>query len=158
MIGIFASMLLIVGVDQLTKFFVIKFLSASPDISIIDKILSFGYVENRGAAFGVLRDSRWLFVAVTVLAVGFIIWYVITKKPKNKLLCTSIALIGGGALGNFIDRLFFGRVIDFIKFSFFDFPYFNLADTCLSIGVVLLAIYIFTFDNKGEENGGKLNN
>jgi len=147
--GIFISMLLIVGADQLVKHLVVKFLSTGTDISIIDKFLSFCYVENRGAAFGVLQDSRWLFVAITVIAVGFLVWYVLTRKPKNKLLCTAIALIGGGAIGNFIDRLFFGRVIDFIRLDFINFPVFNLADTCLTIGVILLAIYIFISDKKG---------
>lgn len=157
MIEIFVPMVLIVILDQVAKFFVVHYLNIGHDVTILDKILSFGYVENRGAAFGVMNNSRWLFVAVTLIAMGFLIWYIVKKRPTHKLLRASLALIGGGAVGNFIDRLFFGRVIDFIKFSFFDFPYFNIADSCLTIGVILLAIYILFFDKKGETNGGKLN-
>jgi signal peptidase II len=99
--------------------------------------------RNRGAAFGILQDQLWFFIVVTLIVVGGIVWYLRkVSKEGRKLLPTALALVLGGALGNFIDRLLMGEVVDFLQFNFgsYTFPIFNIADSCIVIGVGLIIL------------------
>jgi len=116
----------------------------------IPNVLSFVYTKNTGAAFSILSDKTWLLCLISVaFCIGVIIYWII-KRPKDKLLCTSISLLFSGALGNAIDRVYFGYVVDFIRTDFIDFPVFNIADIAITIGAVLLVIYVLFFDKESE--------
>lgn len=135
---------ILVGIDQYTKFIALTKLKPIETMKFIDKILDFTFVENRGAAFGILQGKRWFFVIITVLVVAVII-YAFLKTPKEKefiLLRCSLVIILAGALGNFIDRFFRGYVIDFLEIKFIKWPVFNVADMLVVIGAVCLAIFI----------------
>ena len=121
------------------------------EIPVIKGVLYFTYVENRGAAFGILQNHRWIFITVTILAMIAIIVYIAWKEPKNKMLLLSLALILGGGIGNLIDRISLSYVIDFIDVRLIHFPVFNIADICVVCGCILLCIYIVFFDGKKEK-------
>ena len=128
------------------------------EIPVIKDVLYFTYVENRGAAFGILQNHRWIFITVTILAMIAIIVYIAWKEPKNKMLLVSLALILGGGIGNLIDRISLSYVIDFIDVRLIHFHVFNIADICVVCGCILLCIYILFFDGKnGETEDGNLN-
>lgn len=167
MLFVFIVALIILLADQLSKLFVVGFFieSGQPLFEgwltfqgeseiIIPKTLSFTYVLNDGAAFGILSNQRFFFLIATVLicVVGFI---VLSRFPKKHILLKlSSAFILGGALGNLIDRSIIGVVRDFIDVTLIDtitgysFPVFNLADVFVVIGTIMLAIYILFIHDK----------
>ena len=111
-------------------------------------LIDFTYVQNTGAAFGMFSGKMNILAIISfAFCIGVIIYWII-KKPKDKLLCISLSMIFAGALGNGIDRLSLGFVVDFIKTTFIDFPVFNIADIGITIGVTLLAIYLTFFDKE----------
>ncbi len=132
--------------DQLTKMWASDTLM-NGSIEVIPGVLSFAYAENTGAAFGIFAGATWLLAVVSfVLAVGMSVFLVKTRKEYGsakygKIYVISLSMIISGAIGNLIDRVFFGYVVDFIRFDFFTFPVFNIADTLVSIGAVALAVY-----------------
>jgi signal peptidase II len=135
---LFLSIAIIIFIiDQLTKQAVRTNLELYQSKTVIQSILSLTYSRNTGAAFGILKDQTWVFVWLSFLVLGVILYFYDDIVKKNEL-SIPIALILGGVLGNLIDRIFFGYVIDFIDFHFW--PIFNIADTTLTIGCVLLAI------------------
>lgn len=107
-------------------------------------MLSFTYVENRGAAFGMMTGKQIFLIVVTIVALIYLIYkyYKDVRKSKDKLLKAGFILIISGAIGNLIDRIFLGYVIDFIKLEFIDFPVFNFADIYVSIGCIIISFYI----------------
>ncbi|MGN1138946.1 MAG: signal peptidase II [Ruminococcus sp.] len=127
--------------DQLLKYLVVNFLDKSSPTVVIPNLLNLTYVENRGAAFGMLADARWIFITFTVLITIFLIYILFKKKIDSKLFLASVTLIIGGGIGNLIDRIFLGYVVDYLSISFFP-PVCNFADYCITIGAVLLVIYI----------------
>lgn len=134
----------IIYLDQLTKWLIITYL---PDggLPIIEGVLRFTYVENTGAAFGMLSDHRWVFIIISAITLLGMLWYLIKKKPGNKLLKISLVLIIGGGIGNMIDRVLLGYVIDFIDFCAFPNFWvwvFNIADAAICIGTGLLTLYL----------------
>ena len=134
--------LLLIIADQITKYFTVSMLKPVGSVEIIKNILNFTYVENRGAAFGILQNARWVFIVLTTIAVAAIIIYLLKEKPKDKTLTCSLSLILAGAIGNMIDRILKGFVVDMIEVTFIDYPVFNFADCCVVIGAILLGIYI----------------
>ncbi len=134
----------IAAVDQIIKYFVSIYLQPVGSITVIDNILNLTYVENRGVAFGMFSDMRWIFVAVTVILIIAVVAVMFVKRPKSKMFYLSVALIVGGGIGNLIDRIFYGYVIDYLSLSFFP-PVCNFADYCITIGTILLIIYLFFF-------------
>ena len=134
--------------DRVSKIYAINNFIENP---ISGKILNFTYLENRGAAFGILQNNRFFFLILTIAIVGFLIYYFIKNyKKNNKFLNIAIAFIIAGALGNFYDRLFNAYVVDFIEFAFVKFPVFNVADIFVTLGSGLLIIYMIFFD-QGEK-------
>ena len=131
--------------DYVTKIWAIGTLKGQPDITVIEGFFDFSYLENRGAAFGIFQGRVYLlaFVTIIIMAVLFVM-YQKTKK-KTKLLTISTALIMTGAIGNLIDRLRYGFVVDFISWHWkntYYFPTFNVADICITVGTGLLILYI----------------
>jgi signal peptidase II len=133
--------------DQATKILVDKTMALYRTIEIIPNFAAFTYLRNTGAAFGIFAGERSayrivFFVAVSVVALGCILYLLRLTRPEKKLTLLSLSLILGGAVGNLVDRLRLGEVIDFILLHYYDlhWPAFNVADSAISIGVVLLII------------------
>lgn len=139
------------AIDQVIKFFVNANLKEVGSVSVIDNLLSFTYVENNGVAFGSFAGNRWIFVVLTTALIAAILIYMFKKKPQSKLFYASVALIVGGGIGNFIDRVLYGYVIDYISLSFFP-PVCNFADYCITVGTVLLMIYVLFFTSTGKKD------
>ena len=139
------------AIDQVIKFFVNANLKEVGSVSVIDNLLSFTYVENNGVAFGSFAGNRWIFVVLTTALIAAILIYMFKKKPKSKLFYASVALVIGGGIGNFIDRVLYGYVIDYISLSFFP-PVCNFADYCITVGTVLLMIYVLFFTSTGKKD------
>ena len=143
--------LIIVGLDQLTKYLVVQNIPFGTDISVIPGVIDFTYVKNPGAAFSMLYEHTWLLCIISVVFCVLIAGYLILKKPSSKLFTAALVLVLSGALGNAIDRIFAGSVVDFIETKFINFPVFNVADISVCVGAALLIIYVLFFDNNKEE-------
>ncbi|MGO4887854.1 signal peptidase II [Anaerobacillus sp. MEB173] len=140
--------------DQVTKWLIVKTMELGESIPIIENIFYITSHRNRGAAFGILQGQMWFFYVVTVFVVGFVIYY-LHKEAKNKpLMGLSLGLVLGGAIGNFIDRVFRGEVVDFLDVIIitYDFPIFNVADSALVVGLIVIMVYVLFEDRKTREN------
>ena len=140
----------VVILDQITKWLAVKYLIPIGTLPIIKDVLHLTYVENPGAAFGMMKNSRWIFLVISSVAIIGIIIYLIKFAPKNRLCQLSLAFILGGGIGNMIDRLALGYVVDFIDFRLINFAVFNVADSFVCVGAALLIIYVLFID--GKEN------
>ncbi len=132
----------LVGLDQWTKHLAVANLSDGSVASALPGVFDFLYVENRGAAFGMLKDTRWFLILVTVALIIILLLFVRKYKCKSVLGLSAVTLIIAGGIGNLIDRVWHGYVVDFIHLLFMEFPCFNVADICVCIGAGLLALYI----------------
>ncbi|MGJ7922469.1 signal peptidase II [Neobacillus sp. LXY-4] len=142
--------LFVIILDQMTKWLIVKNLEIGESIEMIENFLYITSHRNRGAAWGILQGQMWFFYVITVIVIIGIVFY-IQKAVKGKwLLGVSLGLMLGGAIGNFIDRVFRKEVVDFINTYIFgyDFPVFNIADSALVIGVILLMIQMLMEDRK----------
>ncbi len=149
---LYIIMPIILALDQFTKFMATKYLKDKPSVSVIDNILKFMYVENYGAAFGMLQNKKIFFIIITLLVFIIIIAFLFNKYNQiNNLMRIALIMFLGGALGNFIDRIRLGYVIDFISIKIgknYNFPVFNIADSFIVVATVLI-IYMVIF-NKYE--------
>lgn len=138
---------LLVCLDQWAKNLAEKFLGDGKTISLIDGVLKLQYLENRGAAFGIMENEIWLFAGMTVLfIIAAVFAYINLPKTKHLLLLhIIIGVLLSGALGNFIDRVRLGYVVDFIYFSLIDFPIFNVADIYVTLAAFALLFSVFFF-------------
>ena len=139
----------ILFVDQISKHAAIKYLKGNKPHKLIEDFFQFNYVENRGAAFGILEHKRLFFIIVTILIVLFLSFYLI-RYYNGLSMYTKIAfsMLIGGAIGNLIDRVRFGYVVDFISFKlkgYYNFPVFNIADMFIVISTILI-IFVIMFD------------
>jgi signal peptidase II len=140
---------IILVLDQLTKLIVDRTMTLHQSIPIIDGFFSLTYVRNTGAAFGLFAGSHEAFrlpflILVSVLALGFVVVMLKRLRDEEIGLITALSLIIGGAIGNLIDRVLYGEVIDFLDFywSHYHWPAFNLADSCITIGVLITLYYL----------------
>jgi signal peptidase II len=148
---------LIVCLDQITKALVDRYMSLYESRSIVDGIVKLTYVQNRGAAFGILSDAdlpyqSWLFAVVSLLALGAIAVYAWRLPAPSRLPRLALALIMGGAVGNLLDRLRLGHVVDFVDvfWGVHHWPAFNVADSAISVGVALLLLDILRHPQQSE--------
>lgn len=141
MISVIVTVLLSVAADQLTKLAAVRLLKPG-SVTALPGVLDFTYVENRGAAFGILADHRWVFLVLSAAAIAAIFAYIIISKPRSRLLLISLGLIAGGGIGNMIDRVRLGYVVDFIDVTFVKFYVFNIADSCVCVGCALLILWM----------------
>ena len=137
---------LLVAADQITKLLISSHFEVGQSMHVIKGLLDFTYVRNRGAAFGMLSNQRWIFLVMTTVIIAGVVylWY----KDFITHITGRIAavLIVAGGIGNMIDRLWLGYVVDFIDVSpLFDFAVFNVADCCVTVGAVFMAVYILFF-------------
>lgn len=138
----FLIVLGVVFLDQATKILTVMFLKTVDTVPLWEGVLHLTYVENDGAAFGMLDDARWVFLIVSTLAIVGLGGYMIWKRPKNKLLCVALTFLLGGGIGNMIDRVALGYVVDMIDFRLINFAVFNVADAFVCVGSGLLMLYI----------------
>jgi signal peptidase II len=137
--------LILVAIDQITKIMAEQVLMFSEPIILINNFLQLNYVENRGAAFGILQNQRVFFVVMTLVVLGAIVYYRYKSNKLSRLSRIIFDFIIAGALGNLIDRVRLTYVIDFIDvnfWGFYDFPVFNFADIFLVCGTILLSLMI----------------
>ena len=132
-----------VFLDQLTKYLTVLHLKPVDTLPIIEDVIHLTYVENTGAAFGMMKDARWIFMITSTLAIIGILVYLFWKRPESKLECLSLAFIVGGGIGNMIDRTTLGYVVDMIDCRFINFAVFNVADSFVCIGAGLMILYLF---------------
>lgn len=143
-IDLFLTFLLII-IDQFTKSLAVKHLKDQKPYIILDGIFELNYLENRGAAFGIMQGQKVFFVIISfIVLIG--IMYIFMKIPEDKKYNNFhylLVLIASGAIGNMIDRISLGYVVDFFYFVLIDFPIFNMADIYVSVACFLLAILMF---------------
>lgn len=148
MLAIIISVILmavIVVLDQVTKYAVVENLFYGQSVEVIPGVLNFTYVRNEGAAFGSMDDARWIFMSLSTVAIVAILVYMFWKKPQSKMLLAALTMITGGGIGNMIDRVWLGYVIDFIDFCAFPKIWvwvFNVADAFVCVGAGMLALWM----------------
>ncbi len=163
MTAIIISVVLIavgVGLDQLTKYLVVANMELHESVEIIPGVFNFTYIQNDGAAFGSLDDQRWLFMVLSSVAIVGIFVFLFWKKPQDKLLLSSLILIVSGGIGNMIDRIALGYVIDFIDFCAFPEIWmwvFNVADSfvCIGAGMMILWLILDMIKDYKKEKAAK---
>ncbi len=138
------GILTLVFLDQFTKWLVVLKLKPIQDFPIIDKVFHLSYVENRGAAFGILQGKHLFFIIMTIVVMVFITvyYYRLPHERKYNWVRFALVLLASGAIGNLIDRIRLGYVVDFLYFKLIDFPVFNVADICVVIGVSIFSIFV----------------
>lgn len=140
---------LLIGIDQISKIWVLSSLKEMSSVPIIKNVFHLTYVENRGAAFGMLQNNQSIFIIVALTASVFGLYYLHTKKV-NILSKTGIILIIAGAIGNLIDRVRLGFVVDYFDFRFIWEYVFNVADVFVVVGTIVLCIYIIFFEEEKQ--------
>jgi len=135
----------IIALDQLSKILALKYLVPIKDIPIINNIFHLTYVENRGAAFGLLQNQKLFFLITTFLVLGFI-WFYAHNNRLPRMMIWGLSLVAGGAIGNLIDRVRLGFVVDYFNVAIINFPVFNIADSAVVVGAILVSIYILKYD------------
>ena len=144
--------------DQLTKLIAVERLKPVGTVPIIKDVFHFTFTTNDGMAFGMLDDQRWIFLTIstiTIIIMGIILY---TGKLSNKLYTVSVSMIISGGIGNMIDRLTTGEVVDFLDFRLINFAIFNLADTivCIGAGILILAMVLdIIAESKAKNNSTK---
>ena len=138
---------ILIAVDRITKNWAAQAL-ASGDIAVIDKVLYFRYTENTGVAFSIFSDNRWVLVGITSVMLIVALAFFLSGKIKDKLELFALSLIIAGGVGNLIDRLSLGYVIDFIDVRIINFAIFNVADMCITIGAILVCIAAFAAEKR----------
>lgn len=128
--------------DQISKYYAKEYLRPIGYFPIIQDVFHLTYVENRGAAFGMFQGQRWIFIVLTVAIAAAIAYYLVKIPGKSIFLKTALSLVLGGAIGNLIDRIRFGYVVDMFDFTLINYPVFNIADSSLVIGSILLGYYL----------------
>lgn len=142
------SILVLILLDQISKSVFKYILEPVGSIKVIDGFFNLTYVENRGAAFGIMQGKQWFFVIIGIAVISFGLYF-IHKKNISKHMKISIAMIVSGGVGNMIDRIFRGYVVDFFDFRFIWSYVFNVADIYVVVGTLILCVLIF-LDEKRE--------
>jgi signal peptidase II len=134
--------LFVIAADQLTKIWASSALPQVTTMPVIEDVIHFTYVENRGAAFGMLADHRWIFMVLSVIGIAALLLWMLTDKSLTRPMQVILAMIIGGGIGNMIDRIKLGYVVDFIDCRFIDFYVFNVADSFVTVGCILFVLVI----------------
>ena len=137
--------------DQITKNIAVKALENKGFVKVVGNFFGFELVKNPGAFLGLFSTNRWLFMIPSAAAIVLLTFWLFRQKHTHPLFCVSVSLFVGGGIGNMIDRITVGKVIDFISFRFGEwrFPNFNIADSCVTIGAVLFLFLCLFTDEPG---------
>lgn len=146
------TIVLLIVLDQLVKWAIVSNIKLGEVKGFIPSIMSLTYLQNTGAAFSILENQQWLFTIITLLVIGGAIWYLIKNIKGSFWLISGLTLIIAGGLGNFIDRLRQGFVVDMFQIDFINFAVFNVADTYLTFGVLIMLLVIIKEENNGSES------
>ncbi|EGQ0385491.1 lipoprotein signal peptidase [Staphylococcus pseudintermedius] len=148
-LSLFITLIILIG-DQLTKFIIRTQMTLGESFAVVPKFLYITSHRNNGAAWGILSGKMTFFYIITIIVLIALIVFYIKEAKNNMLMQIAISLLFSGALGNFIDRVSSGEVVDFMDTVIFgyDFPIFNIADASLTIGVVLLIIVLLKDQNQ----------
>lgn len=143
-----------VVLDQLSKWATVENIGLGETVSAHNPLFSFTYLRNNGAAWSILEGKMWFFYLITFVAVVVVSYLLVKNYRKSVWLSVGLAFILGGAVGNFIDRIRLGYVVDMVQLDFINFPIFNVADSFLTVGVICVFIYIILDERKlkGESN------
>lgn len=133
----------IIGLDQLMKFWTVENFFIGQEQSLIPNVFSLTYLQNTGGAFSLLEGQRIFFIIISIVAVIVVVSFLHKYLKESKWLTIGLSLFLAGAIGNFIDRFRLGYVVDMFQLDFVRFPIFNIADMALTIGVALIIIYLF---------------
>lgn len=149
----FLLVIFIIALDQITKYLAKVYIKPldTQSIPIIRDVFHLTYTQNTGAAFSILQNQRWIFITLTIIFIIFAVYYLIKHKNDNLLLRIALSMVLAGAVGNLIDRIWLGYVVDFFDFRLINFAIFNIADTSVVIGSILLAYYLLFIAGK-EKN------
>ena len=149
-VSIFISILLLIALDQAVKWYVVKEIPLAGMRSFIPKVVSLTYLKNSGAAFSMLENQQWFFAIITLIAMGAAFVYLYRHIKGSIWLLLGLTLIISGGIGNFIDRVRQGFVVDMFHLDFLNFAIFNVADIYLTVGVGLLLIYLLREESHGS--------
>jgi len=138
---IFSIAIIVVLVDQITKFLIKINFELNQTLPIIKSIFHLTYIQNTGAGFGILKSQTLILIFISLIVIGVILYYINSIKEKEKLLQILVGFVLGGTIGNLIDRISYGFVIDFLDFQIW--PIFNFADSFVTIGVIWLIVYLW---------------
>ena len=140
-ITIFSTALIIILIDQITKFLIRVNFELNDSLSLIKNVFHLTYIQNTGAGFGILKSQTSILIFISLVVIGVIFYYFDRIKEKEVLLQVLVGFVLAGTIGNLIDRLAYGFVIDFLDFQIW--PIFNVADSFVTIGVIGLIIYLW---------------
>ena len=150
---VFAVIIGSIAIDQIIKYVVVNTLAIGQSIPLIDGVFHFTYVQNFGAAFSILQHRQLFLILLTgIVMIGILIVLFRNMKKFDVLTCVSLSLIVGGGVGNIIDRVRLGYVVDFFDFRLIGFPVFNFADCCIVIGAFLLLMSVLLFSTRNSED------
>ena len=134
----------IIALDQLTKWIAVACLEVvGTTVTVLPDILRFTYVHNTGMAFGMLKDHRWIFMVLSTISIIALIIYLFRFRPDSRWMQVSMAMIIGGGIGNMIDRVALGYVIDFLDCPPIVPAVFNVADSFVCVGAGIMIVYLF---------------
>lgn len=152
-LGILLITTALIGVDQLTKWLAVANLEHNDPITVIEGILSFAYTQNEGAAWNMFEGQRWILVGVTSLMLIGLLGVLLSGRFRHhKMANIGGVLVVAGGIGNLIDRVWRGYVVDFIRTDFMDFPIFNVADCFVVIGAITLFVYfVFIYSDSSDK-------
>lgn len=137
-----AIILGVIGLDQLTKWLTVVNLDEWESFPLWQDVFHFTYVRNTGMAFGMLKDHRWVFIVFSTVSIVALLVYLFCFRPESRWMQVSIAFIVGGGIGNMIDRILLGYVVDFFDFRLINFAVFNVADSFVCIGAGMMILYL----------------
>ena len=144
-----------IAIDQILKFAVVENIDTGEIIKVIHfgdfDVFSLTHITNKGAAWSMMEGKTWFLVGFPLVVIIGGLVYMYFKRNEGKLLLVSLALLIGGGIGNLIDRIRLGEVVDYIRFEPINFPVFNFADICVVFGVIMLAVYFLFFDKSQKK-------
>lgn len=146
----------IVGIDYLVKLWAADVLAAKGSITLIEGVFNLTYAENTGAAFSMLEGKRLFFIILTLIMLGVIAYAFFIEYFKGVWGKTTLVFIFAGALGNLIDRIVYGYVVDMFDFCLINFPIFNVADIFITVGGIMAVVYVIFIDKGFFMDKGKV--
>lgn len=140
----------LIGLDQWSKLWIVTKIALGEIRPFLPGVVSLTHLHNYGAAFSILQHQQWLFAVITVVVIGGAVIYLVKHQTAGLLTTTALSLIISGGIGNFIDRLRLGYVIDMVQLEFIDFAIFNLADAYLTVGVLVMFLALWKEETHGN--------
>lgn len=147
--------LVLAGIDQLTKWLVVQYLKPVESVPILKfgetEWINLTYCENTGMSFSMLEGQRAILIILPIILIGIVEWYIFSGKAADMKQVIALACLAGGGLGNLVDRVLLGYVVDFIDFRIINFAIFNFADICAVLGGIFFAIFYIIAESKAEK-------